>query len=182
MTYEDEQTLVEHARHDPEAFRKLYRLYIGRVYGYVAYRVKSRQDAEDITAEVFMKVVTQLARFEYRGYGSFAAWVFRIANNEVVQFFRRQRSMTVSLDDLPDIRSSQLTPDEALLLQEQFTRLAALIDTLPPRRQEVITLRFYGNLRNREIAEVLHLDEHTVASHLSRALADLRRQLEKVRP
>lgn len=180
MTEQDEKTLVERARSEPEAFRELYHLYVGRVYGYVAYRVQRRQDAEDITAEVFMKVVARLAQFEYRGDGAFAAWVFRIAHNEVAQFFRRQRRGTVSLDDLPDIQGDHLSPDEAVLLREQFAGLAALIVTLPPRRQEIITLRFYGGLRNQEIAEVLHLDERTVASHLSRALADLRRKLEKV--
>jgi RNA polymerase sigma factor (sigma-70 family) len=63
-----------------------------------------------------------------------------------------------------------------LIRQERFDILRRMIDTLPPRRQEVITLRFFGGLRNQEIAAMLDLDERTVASHLARALSDLNRR------
>jgi DNA-directed RNA polymerase specialized sigma24 family protein len=67
---------------------------------------------------------------------------------------------------------------------EQFLNLRCLIGTLSPRRQEIITLKFFGGLRNREIALMLALDERTVASHLCRGLEDLHRKLanEVVQP
>jgi RNA polymerase sigma factor (sigma-70 family) len=65
-------------------------------------------------------------------------------------------------------------PEEALTQQETFEQMRALLATLSPRRQEVITLRFFGGLRNQEIAGILGLDERTIASHLSRGLQDLR--------
>ena len=171
-----ERTLVEQARDNPDAFRELYRRYFPRVYAYVAYRVGRVWDAEDLTANIFVRVVESLERFEWRGDGSFAAWIFRIAYSEVGQFYRRQRREPISLDELPDIESSALSPDQAVLRKEQFARLRARIAALSPRRQEIITLRFFGELRNQEIAAVLGLDERTVASHLSRALEDLQRQ------
>ncbi len=171
-----ERKLVEQSRDNPDAFRELYRHYFPRVYAYVAYRVGRVWDAEDLTANIFMKVLEGLERFEWRGDGSFAAWLFRIAYSEVSQFYRQQRHEHLSLDDLPDIQSSALSPDQAVLRKEQFARLRARIATLSPRRQEIITLRFFGELRNQEIAAVLGLDERTVASHLSRALEDLQRK------
>jgi RNA polymerase sigma-70 factor (ECF subfamily) len=175
--------LIEQARHQPEAFRELYRAYFPRIYAYVAYRVGRKTDAEDITADVFTKVIESLTQFEYRGEGSFAAWLFRIAYHALSQFYREQRRETepLSLDDLPKIHSSDPSPDHTLTLKEQFAHLRALITTLSPRRQEIVTLKFFGGLRNQEIAAVLNLDERTVASHLSRALEDLQRkyQLEK---
>jgi RNA polymerase sigma-70 factor (ECF subfamily) len=173
----DDQLLVQRVRHDPDAFRELYRRYFPRVFAFVAYRVRRVQDAEDVAADVFMQVVRGLGRFEDRGEGAFAAWLFRIAHNQVSQFYRRHRPGTeaLSLDELPEIQAHHLAPDSALLRKEQFDQLSALIADLPPRRRDILLLKFFGGLRNQEIAHLLDLDERTVASHLSRALDDLRR-------
>ncbi|MBZ0280726.1 MAG: sigma-70 family RNA polymerase sigma factor [Anaerolineae bacterium] len=174
---ETERHLLERALHDAEAFRALYRHYFPRIYGYVAYRVGRAADAEDVVAEVFIKVLENLAQFEYRGEGSFAAWIFRIAHNAIGQFYRRENP-TDSLDDLPDLQSDDPLPDQTVQRTEQFRHLREQVMQLSPRRQEIITLKFFGGLRNTEIAAVLGLDEHTVAAHLSRALADLQRQYQ----
>ena len=175
-----ERDLIEQSKHNPEAFRELYRLYFPRVYAYVAYRVGRVQDAEDVVAETFTRVVEGLRGFEYRGEGAFAAWVFRIAYSQINQFYRRQPP-TQALDELPDAASEHL-PDMVLQQQEQRERLAALIATLAPRRQEIVSLKFFGGLRNQEIAQVLGLNERTVASHLCRALDDLREKLSMSQP
>lgn len=176
----DERDLIEQSKHNPKAFRELYRRYFPRVYAYVAYRVARVQDAEDVVAETFTKVVEGLRTFEYRGEGSFAAWVFRIAYNHINQFYRRR--MPLSFDELADMPSGQLSPDQTVQQRELFAQMVGLIATLPPRRQEIVTLKFFGGLRNQEIAQVLGLDERTVASHLSRALDDLRKKYEHVTP
>lgn len=175
----DEQELLARIPHEPDAFRELYRRTFDRVFAYVAYRVGRRQDAEDITAEVFMSVVEHLARFQYRGEGSFTAWLFRIAHNAVTSFYRRQRvrAMPLSLEELPDIQGAAPLPDQIVQQKERFAALHTAIQRLSPRRQEIVTLRFFGGLRNNEIAVVLGLDERTVASHLSRALEDLHSRL-----
>ncbi|QPC82006.1 sigma-70 family RNA polymerase sigma factor [Phototrophicus methaneseepsis] len=171
----DEAQLIQAAVYQPEAFRRLYRHYYPRVFAYVAARVGRKQDAEDITATIFMRVVSALPGFNDRGPGSFAGWLFRIASNEVAQFYRNQhRSSNVPLDELPDLPSHALTPDDVISRKELFKQLHAQIQTLSPRRQEVVTLRFFAGLRNQEIAVVLGLDERTVASHLVRALNDLK--------
>jgi RNA polymerase sigma-70 factor (ECF subfamily) len=170
-----ERALVLQVSKNPEAFRPLYRQYYPRVFAYVAYRVGTKQEAEDLTATIFMKVIEAIGGFEYRGAGTFAAWLFRIAHNEVQQFYRTlYRRDTVLLDDLPEIESGELLPDEAFARKEQFARLREALMMLSPRRQEIITLRFFGGLRNQEIAAVVGLDERTVASHLSRGLEDLK--------
>lgn len=171
-----ERQLVERSGHNAQAFRQLYQRYFPRVYAYVAYRVGRVWDAEDLTAEIFLKVVQSLAQFEYRGEGSFAAWLFRIAHNTVTQFYRQQHAADpLSLDELPDLQSDDLSPDETLLRKERFLRLRTQIKRLAPRRQEIVMLKFFAGLRNQEIAAVLELDERTVASHLCRAIEDLQR-------
>lgn len=175
---EQERELVEKARRDPESFRELYRRYFSRLYAYVAYRVGRAQDVEDLVSEIFTKVIEGLDRFEYRGDGAFAAWLFRIAHNQVTDFQRqsRARDEPLSLDLLPEIRDDALLPEMAILRKERFAYLRWLINTLSPRRQEIVTLKFFSGLRNYEIAAVLGLDERTVASHLCRGLEELYRK------
>lgn len=179
LSPDEERALIGQMSQNPESFRRLYRHYFPRVFAYVSYRVGSKQEAEDVTATVFMKVIEALNKFEYRGAGAFATWLFRIAHNEVNQHYRtQQRAGWVSLDDMPEIESAGLRPDDAFVRKEQFARLLSALKMLSPRRQEIITLRFFGELRNQEIALVLNLDERTVASHLCRGLEDLKRSYE----
>lgn len=180
LSPDEEQHLIAQLKDSPDAIRGLYRHYFPRVFAYVAYRVPTRQDAEDLTSEIFLKVVESIDRFEYRGEGTFAAWVFRIAHNTVKQFYRFDEKWDVTmLDSLPDLQSPDLLPDEALTRKERFTHLKSLIGTLAPRRREIVTLRFFGGLRNQDIASILGLDERTVASHLCRALEDLQQKYQQ---
>lgn len=173
----NERRLLEDLRHNPDAFRALYQHYFPRVFAYTAYRIGRSQDTEDVVAETFALVIEKIAQFEYRGDGSFAAWLFRIAHSRVQQFYRQHRTARepLALDDLPEIESRLPSPDQIVSDKERFAELRRTILMLSPRKQEVVTLRFFGELRNQEIAAVLGLDERTVASHLCRAVADLQR-------
>ncbi|MBK9125724.1 MAG: sigma-70 family RNA polymerase sigma factor [Chloroflexi bacterium] len=162
------------ARHDQKAFRVLFRRYHPRVFAYVAARVGSADDADDIAADVFVRVVDGLPGFEYRGPGSFSAWVFRIAYHEVVQHVRRYRLRDVPIDDLPEIAGGDTGPEHALQRKERFAAVRRAILRLPPRQQEVVSMRYFAGVRNREIAEALGIDERTVASTIIRALENLR--------
>lgn len=177
LSPDEERDLIAQAA-DPAAFRRLYRHYLPRVFAYVAYRVGTKQDAEDIVSDIFVSVLEALPTFEYRGDGSFAAWLFRIAYHQVVQFYRQRgrRQPPVALDEIPELHSPRPTPDARLLQKEQFMRLQSMLHTLSPRRQEIISLRFFGGLRNKEIADVLGLSEKTIASHLCRGLDDLQKK------
>jgi len=178
MNADREQRWVEKARLDPQALKHLYNHYFPRLYAYVSFRVGRVQDAEDLVAETFLKVVGEIGRFEWRHEGSFAAWLFRIAHNLISNFYRQDQRWEepVPLEELPELQANTLPPEDVILQKEKFVHLRRLIGTLSSRRQEVITLKFFGRLRNQEIAKVLGLDERTVASHLCRGLEDLHRK------
>ena len=174
---EKEKQLLKTTAINPSAFRELYQHYLPRVYAYVSYRVGRVSDTEDLVSDIFLRVVERLDSFEWRGAGSFAAWLFRIAHNRVGDYYRQSQrdNQQVTWDELPEIENNSPLPSEAILQKERFAHLRQLIASLSPRRQEIITLKFFGGLRNQEIATLLNLDERTVASHLSRGLVDLQR-------
>jgi RNA polymerase sigma-70 factor (ECF subfamily) len=176
-----ELVLVKRARHDPDAFKDLYRHYFPRLYTYVAYHIGRRQDIEDVVSETFLKALVGLDHFTVRGDWSFAAWLFRIAHNHIQDFYRRQQrgNTLVPLEHMADLPAATLSPDHAVLQQEMAVELHQLIGTLSPRGREVITLKFFGGLRNREIAETLEVDERTVGAYLSRSLRTLHRKYLK---
>ena len=188
MQPETERAYIQEARRNPRAFVHLYDHYFPRIHAYVRYRVHGQQDAEDIIAEVFLKAMRRIRSFEWRHENSFAAWLFRIAHNRIVDYYRRRGQVEIvemalnpgesasgnGSKSAAALTSCALRPEEALTQQETFQQMRSLIETLSPRRREVITLRFFGGLRNKEIAGILDLDERTIASHLSRGLRDLR--------
>jgi RNA polymerase sigma-70 factor (ECF subfamily) len=179
MTSVQERQYIQQARTDPRAFAPIYDHYFPRVHAYVCYRVHDPQHAEDIVADTFLKAIRNLRRFKWRSDHSFAAWLFRIAHNLVVDHYREHKRFVLALvseDSLAEPASEAPLPEEALAQQEAFEQVRTLVATLSPRRQEIVTLRFYAGLRNREIARVLGLGERTVAAHLCRALQDLERK------
>jgi RNA polymerase sigma-70 factor (ECF subfamily) len=179
MTPEQEQEYIQQAQKEPRAFVHLYDHYFPRIHAYVRYRVHSPQDAEDLIANVFFKAIHKLKRFKWRNEGSFAAWLFRIAHNLIVDYYRQQDRVALSVesrDGLIEFTSHTPLPEQVLTQQETFQQIRALVATLSPRRQEIITLKFFGGLRNYEIAQILGLDERTIAAHLSRGLQDLQRR------
>ncbi len=170
-----ERHLLERAGHEPDAFREIYGEYFPRLYTYFSYQTERAEDAEDLTSETFLQAVKSLPRFQYRGEGSFGAWLFGIARNRLHRFYRRNGHSPAAspLEDLGDLEVGDPSPEAALLQKESAALIRRLIQRLPARRQEIVLLRFFGGLRNNEIAALLGLDEHTIAAHLYRGLKDL---------
>jgi RNA polymerase sigma-70 factor, ECF subfamily len=174
--YSDE-ALARRALDDGAAFQALYDRYFRRIYGYVAARVAHHHDAEDIVSDIFLKVVRHLSRMRGRYPASFAAWLFSIARNAVTDYYRQNGR---NPDTVPLIPASeparQPGPESVQSDDEQSVLLRDLVARLPERKREIVMLKFYGGLRNQEIALVLNIGEKTVSAYLSRALDDLHQQ------
>jgi len=166
--------LIADARDNPSAFVRLYRGHYDAVFRYCVHRLFDRHIAEDITAEVFLKVVENLNRF--RGdEKQFRSWLYKIATNAVNNYLRK----TVRRNSL--MRAArEPTNGQVADCGESSEKLALLREavlSLKPRYQTIITLRFFENLKLTEIAEVLDSSPGTVRSQLTRALAKLRKVL-----
>jgi len=174
----DEERLVRRAKeYDREALSQLYRRHVSAIYRYVHLRVGREDLAEDLTADVFLRMLEGIESFDYRGV-PFAAWLFRIAHGRVVDYFRRQAGKeTVSLSQrLGAPGEGPAATTEAALARE---RLRQALGRLTKEQQQVIVLKFGEGLTNAEVGRFLGKSEGAVKSLQHRALASLRRLLEK---
>jgi RNA polymerase sigma-70 factor (ECF subfamily) len=170
----DEQLLVEAAQKDPSRFAELYEAHFERVYAYVAARVRNRELAEDLTAEVFHKALAHLGRFELRG-APFAAWLYRIAANAIADHAREQTQHQARQSEIARAESAnESAGPEDLEEVEKRARLFRLVDALPADQRLVVRMRFNEEKSVREIADALGRTEGAVKQLQFRALERLR--------
>lgn len=156
---------------DKRAFGDLYERYMGDIYRYIYYRVSHQQDAEDLTEQVFLKAWKGLERF--RGEVPFKSWIFRIANNTVIDHYRRRKE-TVPLEEDSLVSGQNHEMEEKLVSDEKFSQLADAIGRLSPPHQEVLTLRFISGLCIRDVARIMDRSEGAIRVLQHRALGAAR--------
>lgn len=156
---------------DRNAVAQLYRRYTHAITRYVAYRVPDDAAVEDITAEVFLRMIEGLPHYKITG-APFEAWLYRIAAARVADYYRahaRQPQQALQ-DDVAD----QLTPLEVALQQrEELDTLRHAISQLPDHYQQVLTLRFVERKSLQEVADILDKRLHAVGMMQHRALKKL---------
>jgi RNA polymerase sigma-70 factor (ECF subfamily) len=170
----DERLLVEAAQRDRSRFAELYERNFERVYAYVARRVPSRQEAEDLTSDVFHQALENLGKFEWRG-APFAAWLYRIAGNAIADRWRRasRERGNPSAEDAADPSKADLEEIERRAL------LYRLVARLPAAQRRVIRMRFAEEKSIREIAQELRRTEGAVKQLQFRALEALRARVSE---
>ncbi|NIP28437.1 MAG: sigma-70 family RNA polymerase sigma factor [Phycisphaerae bacterium] len=174
----DDGRLIAGVRDNPSAFVRLYRRHYDAVFRYCVHRLFDRYTAEDIAAEVFLKVVENLDRF--RGNEQqFRNWLYKIATNAVNDHLRRTARRGSLLKGACRRIGNRVSKckDPELQSVEKLVLLREAVLSLKPRYQTIITLHFFENLKLIEIAEVLNSSPGTVRSQLRRALAKLRKVL-----
>ena len=174
----EERTLLEQAQaYDEDALGELYDEYSPQVYRYLYRRIGDAQLAEDLTGEVFVRVL-QAIQAERFWHTSFRAWLYRIAHNLVVDHYRRKLpTPMLALDE--QLVADQEDPESEVAKQLSHRHLRSAISQLTPGQQEVLALRFGQQLTAREVAEVVGKSVSAVEALQHRALAALRRILEK---
>lgn len=174
----EESDLVEMAKSDPEAFGELYERYVDRIFNYIYYRTGSREDAEDLTAQVFHRALKHIVKYEDRGL-PFTAWLYRIGHNLIVNWHRdRKRRKMVSIDDVaPQKLATRKGPELFAEKNDDNAMLLAAISALPEDRQQLLYLKYLENMSNAEIGEVLGRSEGAIKSLYYRTLLNLRTEI-----
>jgi RNA polymerase sigma-70 factor (ECF subfamily) len=177
---EREKSLIQAAQAgDRGAFERLYEAFFPGLYGYVRSRMSTTVDAEDLVSDVVLSIVQSLSDFRWRHPGSFRAWVFQIARRKLADHYRQNPMSPDTLDENETLPDATPTPEMQTLHREIRAGVLRSVKTLSARKQEVVLLHYFGGLQNKEIAAVLDLDERTVSAHLSRALSELQRELDR---
>lgn len=166
---EAERSLIAAARSDPSRFAELYENYFERVYVYVLRRVASRQEAEDVTADVFHQALANIGKFEWRG-APFSAWLLRIAANATADQWRRKKLEQGN----PGKEASEEFDYEASCEQ---ARLFRLVKELPTEQRLVIGMRFAEEKSIREIAQAIGKTEGAVKQLQFRGIRNLRQMM-----
>jgi RNA polymerase sigma-70 factor (ECF subfamily) len=155
---------------DFDAFAALYSLHLDAIYRYIYFRTGDRQDAEDLTEQVFLKAWEALSKYKPVG-RRFINWLYRISHNIVVDHHRRSR-MIVDQDvaEIDLAGDMQDTPLEKVIQAEEYATLAMAITRLPEEYQQIIILRFIEGLGHAEVARILDKSEGTCRGIQYRAL------------
>lgn len=183
MNLKEEKKLIQEAKRNPEVFGRLYDQHYPKIFGYVLKRTVNLEVAQDITSEIFFKALKNLWQFRWRNI-PFSAWLFRIANNEISNYFRKNKYKTVPLESIPEPFATSNPSSEILGVEEELKRcqdflaLQKEISKLSIKYQEVITLRFFEKKQIKEIAEILGKREGTIKSLLHRGLEKLRQAIK----
>ncbi len=171
-----EAGLLKRAKnYDPAALAELYDRYAPKMYTYIYRRVSNAALAEDLTSELFLRMLRAI-RNERAWRDSFAAWLYRIAHNLVVDHYRRQpEAMPISLGEALVVSDDDsATAAEDAMVRE---RLREAISLLTPEQQEVLALRYGEGMTAREAAQVLQKTPGAVEALKHRGIAALKRIL-----
>ena len=175
----DDETLdrlvADAKRGNPEAFGHLFDAYAGPIHRFIASRVRSPSDAEDLTQLVFVKALEALPRYEARGI-PFGGWLFRLARNAIIDQIRTRRDH-LSLVVAVTRETEDAGPEAIAALHDDFDKVARALQNLTDDQREVIELRFFAGLSVLEAAVAMGRQEGTIRGLQFRAIASLRRSL-----
>lgn len=175
----EELVIIEAAKLNPERFGPLYDKYYKQIFNYVYQRMDSKETAFDITAQVFLKAMLNLQKYQFKGV-PFASWLYRIAHNEVMQLFRSQKDKRAINADISDLRFICEEHDEPFF-EEYIPAIKKLIQELNSDDLQMVELRFFEKRPFKEIAEILEITEVNAKVRMYRIIEKLKKSLSKIK-
>ena len=163
------------------AFDILLNRHQDRLFNYIYFIVRSKEVAEDIFQETFVKAIVTLQQGRYTNDGKFAAWITRIAHNLVIDQFRVERNEnTVSNDEaevdlLNDAKLVEGNIENQLVNDQVLKDVRMLVDELPDCQREVVFMRYYQDMSFKEIADATGVSINTALGRMRYAVLNMRR-------
>ena len=171
---QDEESLIRRAQQcDQVALTQIYEENFDKIYRYIVLKIGDRAEAEDMTQQVFLNALKSISSYKYKGM-PFSSWLFRIAHNQVVDYYRKKkRSVTVPLDET--IAAGYDNPGRETERKLEIEQMTQATKQLTKAQQEVISLRFAGELSIAEVAKVMKKSEGAIKALQHSAIVSLRK-------
>jgi len=171
---QDEESLVQRAKeHDEAALTQLYEENFDKIYRYTVLKIGDRTEAEDMTQQVFLKAFKSISGYRSKG-RPFSSWLFRIAHNQVVDYWRKKsKRATVPLEET--LVGSSSNPSSEAERKMDIESLVAATRRLTDMQREVISLRFAGGLSVVEVAKAMGKSEGAIKALQHSAIVSLRK-------
>lgn len=179
------EALVRKAQSGDEAsFAALFEMWFDRVYRYTAYRVDAAE-CEDVVSDIFLKVVQSLPRYKAQSGVGFGAWLFRLAHNTIIDWYRKKKALLGSdleeegEDFFAQMADVQPRPDENTNSLYDYERVYKFLKKLKPDQREILELKFLEGFSNKEIASITGKKEGNIRILQLRALKEMRQYLQE---
>ena len=175
---EQDQKLVQDAQQDPEKFAVLYDKYFDQIYRYVYRRVSDKETVQDLVSQTFYDALAHIKSFEWRGY-PFSSWLYKIAHNNVLKWYREQsKGQKVGLDEISEIADLTVDQNRDAAQKEEQIEVQRVLDQLDDEEREIIRLKFFEEVSNIEIAEIMGLSANHIGVKVYRTLKKVKQLLK----
>ena len=182
----DRELVALYLEGTPQSFEVLINKHKNKVYAFIMSKIKNRDLTEDIFQDTFIKVINSLQKGKYNEEGKFLPWVMRIANNLVIDHFRKATKMRIispnnDFDIFDVLQDGEKNIEDNMVNAQVLKNLQKLIEYLPEDQKEVLKMRYYAELSFKEISESTGVSINTALGRMRYALINLRKLIDNNR-
>ena len=164
---------------DRTAADTLVRQYYDEIHGYMRTQTRNEEDALDLTQETFISMLRTIKLYDSKKGASFRTWLYKVATNKAVDFFRARSARITNTLPLEDVEiAEEMDFIDCIADKDLFEKIINSVNTLPAETQAIFRLRVFGDQTFPQIAESLHMPENSVKSKYHRLLAVLRKEFK----
>lgn len=175
---QDDKKLVAAAKENAEKFTALYDKYFDQIYRYVCRRVSDNDTAHDLVSQTFYDALSHIKGYEWRGY-PFSSWLYKIAHNNVLKWYKQQsRYRITGLDEIKELSDPVVNQQEDIVRKEETNELHFILSQLDSDEREIIRLKFFEEVSNLEIAEIMGLSPNHIGVKVFRTLRKVKQLLK----
>ena len=179
----DSELVALYLKGDSKSFEALIQKHKNKIYAFILSKIRNRDLAEDVFQDTFIKVINSLQKGKYNEEGKFLPWVMRIANNLVIDYFRKSKKMrtiapTDNFDIFDILQDGEKNIEDNLVNNQIHKDLRKLIEHLPEDQKEVLKMRYYAELSFKEISESTGVSINTALGRMRYALINLRKLID----
>ena len=179
----DGELIALYLQGNSKSFEVLIQKHKNKIYAFILSKIRNKDLAEDIFQETFIKVINSLQKGKYNEEGKFLPWVMRIANNLVIDYFRKAKKMrtiapTNDFNIFDILQDGDRNIEDNLVNDQIHKDLRKLIEYLPEDQKEVLKMRYYAELSFKEISESTGVSINTALGRMRYALINLRKLID----